>query len=212
MVVSPTVVSVRSLRPRVTFNARASSTTRSLPWARVGGPIRFAQRISGVSSGTASRETRQNGRKTRLSATQCAVSASLQRDNRLTAIIRRITSTGVECRPCVRVWGVSAGKVRLHRGEHDIIVEETIQLGENWIHLQIELRNQGEKIHRFVAVTQHGQFPPVGLPYHDTTTPNPAISHRKRVLVLPRSSGLVRGQHALSEKRPFQSKCGAIRT
>jgi len=55
MLVCTTMLSTLSLRPRVTFNERASSTARSLSAATVCAPITFAQRMRVVSSGAPSR-------------------------------------------------------------------------------------------------------------------------------------------------------------
>ena len=51
MLVSTTVPSMRSLRPRLTFRERANSTARSLSDATVSEPIVLAQRMRVVSSG-----------------------------------------------------------------------------------------------------------------------------------------------------------------
>src|SRR5215207_7437681 len=55
MLVCTTMLSTLSLRPRVPFNERASSTARSLSAATVCAPITFAQRMRVVSSGAPSR-------------------------------------------------------------------------------------------------------------------------------------------------------------
>jgi hypothetical protein len=55
MLVSTTVPSTLSLRPRVVFSERANLTARSLSDATVCEPITFAQRMRVVSSGVLSR-------------------------------------------------------------------------------------------------------------------------------------------------------------
>jgi hypothetical protein len=55
--------------------------------------------------------------------------------------------------------GRPAGKVRLHRLKQDVIVQQAVELGENRNHRPAQRGNQGEKVHRIVAITQHGEFP-----------------------------------------------------
>jgi hypothetical protein len=105
MLVSTTVASVLSFRPRVTLRSTASATARSLRRSSVSGPTSFAQRMSVVSSGAASRYSRQNRLKTRESETLRSVASKLQSYRRLTTSILRITSTGVERRPSLSELG-----------------------------------------------------------------------------------------------------------
>ena len=62
MLVSTTVVSTRSFRPRTTLRCRARLTRRSSIAFSTSGPKAWATRISVVSSGTASQPMRQKAR------------------------------------------------------------------------------------------------------------------------------------------------------
>lgn len=77
--VSTTVPSVLSFLPRVALCSKANETARSFRRSSVSGPISFAQRMSVVSSGAASRYySRQNRLKTSESDTLRSVASKLQ--------------------------------------------------------------------------------------------------------------------------------------
>ena len=78
MFASTTVASVLSFRPRVALCFTARATARSFRRSIVSDPIRFAQRMSVVSSGAASRYSRQNCLKSSESETLRSVAWKLQ--------------------------------------------------------------------------------------------------------------------------------------
>ena len=78
MFASTTVPSILSFRPRVALCSTARATARSLRRSSVSGPTSFAQRMRVVSSGAASRYSRQNCLKTSESETLRSVASKLQ--------------------------------------------------------------------------------------------------------------------------------------
>jgi hypothetical protein len=89
---------------------------------------------------------------------------------------------------------IPSGEVSLDRLEHDVIVQQTLELGEDRVQLPAQLGDQRQQIQRLVAIAPHRRASLDRLPFHATrpraSSPGieppagskPAKSHRKLTL------------------------------
>jgi hypothetical protein len=76
----------------------------------------------------------------------------------LTTNIRKMTSTGVACRPPGCGVGVAPYQVGAYRLKQTIVVEQAIKLHKLGIELPPAGWDEPEKVHRGVAIAEHGSL------------------------------------------------------